>query len=103
MDKMSQKTCFHVHQGCYSTKRKLIEFCIELASQCVKGPFLVQKLQNLGKLEKWSIWIFVSKLTIFSGKTFEIFEFSRLNRSKIVIFGQFLVKIAIFGHKNSNN
>ena len=32
-----------------------------------------------------SIFIFVSKLTIFNGKKFEIFEFSRLNWSKIVI------------------
>ena len=36
--------------------------------QCVKVPFFVQKLQILEKLEKWSIFISVSKLTIFSGK-----------------------------------
>ena len=44
-------------------------------TQCVKSIFLVQKLQILEKLAKWLILIFVSKLTIFSGKTFEIFEF----------------------------
>ena len=51
----------------------------ESSAQCVKGSFFVQKIQILVKLEKWSIFIFVSKLTIFSGKNFEIFEFSRLN------------------------
>ena len=39
-----------------------------LRPQCVQGPFFVQKLQILEKLEKWSIFIFVSKLTIFSGE-----------------------------------
>ena len=63
-------------------KLLLFYFC---SSQCIKGPFLVQKLQIHEKLEKWSIFIFVSKLTIFSGGKIEIFEFSRLNRSKIVI------------------
>jgi len=47
-----------------------------------KIPFFVQKLQILEQLEKWSTFIFVSKLTIFSGKKFEIFEFTRLNWSK---------------------
>ena len=59
-------------------------------TQCCKGSFLVKKIQILEKLEKWSIFTFVSKLTIFSVAKFEIFEFSRLNRSKIaVLFGQF--------------
>ena len=44
-----------------------------------KVHFFVQKLQILEKLEKWSIFMFVSKLTIFIGKNFELFEFSRLN------------------------
>ena len=35
-------------------------------SQCFKGPFFVQKVQIFEKLEKWSISIFMSKLTIFS-------------------------------------
>jgi len=42
-------------------------------SQCVKGPFFVQKLQILEKLEKWSIFISVSKLTFFSSKKFEMY------------------------------
>jgi len=50
-----------------------------ILSQCVEVEFFVQKLQILEKLVKWSILIFVSKLTIFSGKKIEIFEFSRLN------------------------
>ena len=62
-------------------KLLLFYFC---SSQCVKGPNFVQKLQ---KLEKWSVFIFVTKLTIFSGKTFEIFEFSRLNWSKVSFHG----------------
>ena len=37
-------------------------------AHCVKGPFLVQKLQIREKLPKWSISIFGSKLTVFSGK-----------------------------------
>ena len=46
----------------------------------VNFAFLVQKLQILEKLEKWSIFISVSKLTIFSSKKFRnAFEFSRLN------------------------
>ena len=44
-------------------------------TQYVKSIFLVHKLQIFEKLAKWLILIFVSKLTIFSGKTFEIFEF----------------------------
>ena len=59
------------------------QYCIlkkcRVSSQCVKVPFLVQKYKILEKLEKWSIFILVSKLTIFSGIKFEIFEFSRLN------------------------
>ena len=54
-------------------------------SQCVKCSFLIQKLTILEKLENRSIFISVTKLTFFSGKKFEIFEFSRLNWSKIVI------------------
>ena len=46
--------------------------------QCVKVAFFVQKLQILQKLEKWSILIFVPKLTIFMGKKFGIFEFLRV-------------------------
>ena len=46
-------------------------------TQCVKGPFFVQKLQIIEKPQKRSILIFVSKLTIFSSKKFEIFEFFR--------------------------
>ena len=56
--------------------------------------FLSKNYKILENLEKWSIFIFVSKLTIFSGKKFEIFEFTRLNWSKnchfMVLFGQFL-------------
>jgi len=62
-------------------------------AHCGGGPFLVQELQILEKLVRWSIWIFVSKLTIFSGKKVKMFEFLRLNWPKIVIlvllFGQF--------------
>ena len=48
----------------------------------VKVPFLLQKQQILEKLEKWSIFISVSKLTIFNA-----FEFSRLKKLfKTVIF-----------------
>ena len=47
--------------------------------QCVEITVFVQKLQILDKLEKSSIFIFVSKLTRFSGKKLEKFEFSRLN------------------------
>ena len=53
--------------------------------QCVKCPFFVQKLQILEKFEKWAIFIFCVKVDFFSGKNIEIFEFSRLNWSKIVI------------------
>ena len=57
-----------------------------LRPQCVRGPFLVQKLQIIEKLEKWSIFISVSKLTLFSGKKkSKYLNFSRLNWSKIVI------------------
>ena len=41
---------------------------ISSVPQCVKCPFFVQKLQILGKLEKWAIFISVSKVTIFIGK-----------------------------------
>ena len=44
-------------------------------AQCVKSHIFVQKLQILEKLLKLSIFIFVSKLTIFNSKKFEIFEF----------------------------
>ena len=75
-------------------------------SHCVKGSFLVQKLQILEKLENGSIWIFVSKLIFLSGKKFEIFEFSRLNWSKIVIlwfwFGAILGQNRDFGAKSFN-
>ena len=47
-------------------------------TQCVKGPFQVQKLQILQKLAKGSIFIFVPKLTVFMGKKFGIFEFLRV-------------------------
>ena len=57
----------------------------ETTTQCVKAPFLVQKLQILEKLEKWSIFISVSKLIILAVKNRNAFEFSRLNWSKIVI------------------
>ena len=62
-------------------------------AQCVKFPFFVQKLQFLEKLLEWSIMIFVSKLTIFSGKKFEIFEFFAPKLIKYChfmdLFGQF--------------
>ena len=38
----------------------------EILSQCVKGPFFGSKLQILWKLEKWIIFISVSKLIIFN-------------------------------------
>ena len=68
----------------------------DIRTVCQRSIF-AQKLQILEELEKWSTFIFVSKLTNFIGKKFEIFEFWRLNWSKIVIswfdFGQFSVKI----------
>ena len=39
-------------------------------SQCVKSPFFVQKFKLMEKLSKWSIWIFVSKLTFFDGEKY---------------------------------
>ena len=33
-------------------------------SQCVKSLFFVLKFNLIGKLSNWSIWMFVSKLTI---------------------------------------
>ena len=42
-----------------------------LRPQCVKGIFLVQKLQIIEKLENWPIFIF----DFFSSKQFEKFEF----------------------------
>ena len=54
-------------------------------TQYVKDSFFVPKLHILEKLEKWPIFIFVSKLTLLAVKKLEIFEFSRLNRSIIVI------------------
>ena len=56
----------------------------DIRTVCQRSIF-AQKLQILEELEKWSTFIFVSKLTIFSGKKFEKFEFSCLNWSKIVI------------------
>ena len=51
-----------------------------------KIPFFVQKIQKFEKLEKCSIFIFCVKIDFFwQEKNFEIFEFSRLNWSKIVI------------------
>ena len=63
------------------------------AHSVVKVEFFVQKFQILEKLKKLSISIFVSKLTIFSGKKIEIFEFFAPKLVKychfIVLFGQF--------------
>ena len=50
----------------------LKSFLARLEEQCVKGPFFVQKLQILEKLEKWSIFILVSKLTFLTVKKFEM-------------------------------
>ena len=54
----------------------------DIRTVCQRSIF-AQKLQILEELEKWSTFIFVSKLTNFSGKKFEMFEFSRLNWSKM--------------------
>ena len=74
--------------------------------QCGKDHFLVQKLQILEKLEKWFIFIFVPKLTIFSGKKSNRFEFSCVNWSKIDQIQYFVCltlgqNLAIFGLKVS--
>ena len=71
------------HQFKHPVKMYAVE--VDVVSHCVKGSFFVQKLQILEKLAKWSIFISVLKLINFCGKKFEIFEFSRLNWSKIVI------------------
>ena len=79
------------HQFKHPVKMYAVE--VDVVSHCVKGSFFVQKLQILEKLAKWSIFIFVSKLTIFGSKKFEVFEFSLVNWSKIVncmnLFRQF--------------
>ena len=54
-------------------------------SQCVKGPFLVQKLQILEKLKNGQFLFFCQNWLFFSNKQSEKVEFSRLNWSKIVI------------------
>ena len=49
-------------------------------TQCVKIPLFVQKFKLTKTLTKRSIRILVSKSTIFSGKRFQLFEFSRQKR-----------------------
>ena len=58
------------HQFKHPVKMYAVE--VDVVTHCVKVPFFVQKLENLEKLEKWSIFISVSKLTIFSGKKIEM-------------------------------
>ena len=68
-----------------------ISMVVLCAEQCVKILFFVQKLQILEKFEKWSILIFVSKLTIFSCKNSKfVLEFSRLKLVKNCHFMFFL-------------
>ena len=58
---------------------------VKYVTQCVEGSFFVQKLQILEKLEKWLIFISVSKLTTLSAKKFQ----------NIGIFAPKLVKQAV--------
>ena len=54
-------------------------------AQCVKCPFLSKNYKFLKRLKVGNLYIFCVKIDFFSGKKFEMFEFSRLNWSKIVI------------------
>ena len=56
-----------------------------------KVQFFVQKVKILEKFEKWAIFFsffFFVKIDFFSGKKFEIFEFSRLLFLISAILGQ---------------
>ena len=83
-----QINSYHI-PNIHRQKKKEVEFwkpCdIILWNTVCQSSIFCQKMQIFEKLEKWSIFIFVAKLTIFRGTKFKIFEFSRLNWSKIVI------------------
>ena len=54
-------------------------------AQCVKCPFLSINYKFLKSLKMGNLCIFCVKIDFFSGKRFEMFEFSHLNWSKMVI------------------
>ena len=63
---------YQMKQRCQIEKEVTKEMFYIVCHSVSKVHFWLQKLQILEKLEKWSIFVFVAKLSIFSGAKFEI-------------------------------